>query len=151
MLLKLYLHPQPVVVACTGHAIAAGALTVLVGDARLGAEGDFKVGLNETAIGLTLPLFGIEFARDRLSSRHFTRAVIQAEIYDPAGAVEAGFLDRVYAPEALTDRALAEARRLAQLPGEAYRNTKLRARRSVAEEIRRTLATDMAGVAAPNA
>jgi enoyl-CoA hydratase len=151
MLLKLYLHPGPVVIACTGHAIAAGALTVLVGDTRLGAEGDFKIGLNEVAIGMTLPLFGVGFARDRLSPRHFTRAAVQAEIYDPSTAVDAGFLDGVHPPAALVDRALAEARRLAQLPTEAYRNTKLRARKPVAEEIRRTLAADMAGIAGPSA
>ena len=47
LLLRLYLFPRPVVVACNGHALAMGALLLLVADARIGAAGDFKIGLNE--------------------------------------------------------------------------------------------------------
>jgi len=47
--LRLYGFPRPVVAACTGHAIAMGALLLLCADARLGTEGDFKIGLNEVA------------------------------------------------------------------------------------------------------
>lgn len=146
MLLKLYLHPQPVVIACTGHAVAAGALTVLVGDTRIGAEGEFKIGLNEVGIGMTLPHFAVELARDRLSKRHFTRAALQAELYGPAEAVDAGFLDRACPPEALLDEALSEARRLAGLRSGPYRDTKLPARSAVAESIRKALPEDMARI-----
>lgn len=149
MLLKLYVHPQPVVCACTGHAIAAGALTVLAADTRLGAAGDFRIGLNEVAIGMSLPTFGTEIARDRLSKRHFTEATIQARLYDPASAVDAGFLDRLCTPDELIDDALAASRRLAELDPGAYRNTKLRARGALVDEIRSTLEEDMVRVTGP--
>jgi enoyl-CoA hydratase len=149
MLLRLYLHPQPVVAACTGHAIAAGALILLAADARLGAHGDFKIGLNEVGIGMTLPAFGVELARDRLSKRHFTQAVMQARMYDPAAATDAGFLDRVSAT--LADEALAEAQRLAELSPAAHAETKRRARSAVAEGIRGTLAADIAQITGPSA
>ncbi|MGY8959273.1 MAG: enoyl-CoA hydratase-related protein, partial [Alphaproteobacteria bacterium] len=109
-LLRLYLHPQPLVIACTGHAMAAGALLLLTGDHRIGADGDFKIGLNEVAIGLTLPIFGLELARDRLDPRALDAAVLGATIYDPTGAAAAGYLDQVQAPDAV----LAEARKVAQ-------------------------------------
>ena len=73
LMLRLYTFPRPVVVACTGHALAAGAILLLVADARIGAAGEFKIGLNEVAIQMTLPIFAMELARDRLSKRHFTR------------------------------------------------------------------------------
>ena len=72
MLLRLFSFPQPVVVASAGHAIAAGALVLLAADTRLGASGAFKYGLNETAIGMSLPPFGMEMAKCRLSKRHQT-------------------------------------------------------------------------------
>src|SRR5713101_2236105 len=57
--LRLYGFSLPVVIACTGHAIAMGAVLLLSGDTRLGAEGDFKIGLNEVSIGLALPPFAM--------------------------------------------------------------------------------------------
>ena len=95
MLLKLFLHPQPVVAASTGHSIAAGAFMLLASDTRIGSKGDFNIGLNEVAIGLSMTEFGFMFARERLSKRHFTASIIQAQLYTPEEAVDVGFLDRV--------------------------------------------------------
>ena len=137
--IRLYAFPTPVVMTCTGHALAMGAILLTVGDMRMGAQGEFKIGLNEVAIGMPLPDFGIEFARERLSARHLARAVINAEIFSPAGAVEAGFLDRVVAPEALHAEARAEAQRLSKLDRKAYHHTKLRMHGGAIDRIRRSL------------
>jgi len=143
LLLQLYEHPLPTVIGASGHALAAGALLLCAADTRLGARGDFKIGLNEVAIGMTLPIFGVELARDRLSKRHFTAAVIQARIHDPEGAVAAGFLDRSVEAEALERETLATAAALTQLSKQAYAGTKRKARTAVAARIRETLADDM--------
>ena len=45
---------------------------------------------------MTTPIFLMELARERLSKRHFLRATVQAEIYDPDSAIGAGFLDRLF-------------------------------------------------------
>jgi enoyl-CoA hydratase len=142
LMLRIYMHPRPVVVACSGHALAAGAILLLVGDYRLGALGDFKIGLNEVAIGLTLPVFAMELARDRLSKRHFSAAVTQAAIFDPDGAVDAGYLDRTETPEGLFAAAYDEARRLAGLSN-AFTHTKTNERWRSAKYIEDTLAADM--------
>ncbi|HKE77192.1 MAG TPA: crotonase/enoyl-CoA hydratase family protein [Acidimicrobiales bacterium] len=124
LLLRLYEHPQPVVVAVTGHALAAGALLVLACDVRIGADVPAKIGLNETAIGMPLPLFAVALAEDRLARTHLSRATVTAEIYDPAGAVAAGYLDRVVPVEAVEGEAIVEARRLAAYSTTAYGQTK---------------------------
>jgi enoyl-CoA hydratase len=143
LLLRLYEAPLPIVMACSGHALAMGAVLLLASDFRIGAAGDFKIGLNEVSIRMTLPLFAVEIARDRLSRRQFERSVIQAEIYRPEGAVDAGYLDRIVPAERLTEEALAEATRLAGLPRRAFSETKQRARGASAERIRRSLAEEM--------
>ncbi len=125
MLKTIYSHPQPLVVGCTGHAIAAGALMLLAADSRIGTAGDFKIGLNETSIGAVLPPFALALADDRISKRHQTAAIIQAHLYDPIGAVDAGFLDLVVEPDALMEDTLAEAARLAELPSAAYAGNKI--------------------------
>jgi enoyl-CoA hydratase len=145
LILRMYTFPRPVFVACSGHALAAGAILLLAADRRIGARGDFKIGLNEVAIQMTLPTFGVEISRDRLSRRHFTAAVTQARIYDPTDALDAGFLDALATADDLNATALEEARRLAQLPSPAFANTKLKERGATVRLIRETLETDIAG------
>ncbi len=124
LLMRLYGLPQPLVIACTGHAVALGALCLLTGDYRIGADGDFRIGLNETAIGLALPPFAVMLADERLSRRHLARATLGARIFSPAGARDAGFLDEVVAPEKLRESALDAARQMVDLDGSAYAGTK---------------------------
>ena len=138
-------HPTPVVIACNGHALAMGAVLLLAADLRIGASGDFKIGFNEVAIGMATPVFLAEFARERLSKRHLQRATVQAEIYPPESAVDAGFLDRVVAPDDLLACALEESQRLGQLPRAAFARTRQILRGGVVERIEATLADDMAG------
>ncbi|MGB1015217.1 MAG: crotonase/enoyl-CoA hydratase family protein [Nannocystaceae bacterium] len=124
VLLQLFGSKLPTIAACTGHALAGGALMLMSCDTRIGASGAFKLGLNEVQIGIPVPLLGYRLARDRLSSKAFYAATVQATIYDPAGAVEAGFLDQCVAPEALLESVTTEATRLASLSGSAYAFTK---------------------------
>lgn len=126
---EAYGAPIPVVAACTGHAVACGALVLLGCDDRVGPDADVKIGLNEVAIGLTLPDWGVAIASDRLSRRDLQAAVTHARLYDGAGAVEAGFLDIAVAPEDVIATAIARAAVLAELDREAYAGT-VRALRS---------------------
>ena len=135
MLKAIYSHPLPLVVGCTGHAIAAGALILLAADSRIGTAGDFKIGLNETSIGAVLPPFALALADDRISKRHQTAAIIQAQLYDPIGAVDAGFLDLVVEPDDLMEDTLAEAARLAALPNAAYAGNKIAIRKPFIERM----------------
>ena len=139
LLLAIYGHPKPIVAACTGHAIAMGLFTVMACDYRIGAMGKFKLGANETAIGMTLPTFGIELARAAMSKRHYDRAIVQSTIYDPQGAVDAGMLDELVDPDAVERRAIEVAARLGALPQPAYRNNKRQSHAAVLELIDSTL------------
>jgi enoyl-CoA hydratase len=120
MFSRLFAHPAPVVAACTGHAIAAGGFMLLAADTRFGARGDFKIGLNETAIGMSLPVFALELSQARLSRRHMTSSVIQAQLFDPDKAVDVGFLDELTAPDSVLQEAMNCAQALGELPVRAY-------------------------------
>jgi enoyl-CoA hydratase len=117
---RCFASPVPVVVACTGHAVAAGALLLLGADFRVGMTGDFRIGLIETQIGMVLPRWAVELSEERLSRRHFQQATVTARMYDPDGAVDAGFLDGAVPAEQVIEVALAEAERLVALPRSAY-------------------------------
>lgn len=139
---RLLSFPTPVVIACNGHAIAMGSFLLLSGDYRIGAAGAFKIQANEVAIGITMPLFGVEICRQRLTPAHFNRAVINAESYAPDEAVGAGFLDRVVPAADLPDVARRTAAGLASLNAEAHAATKLRARAHALQAIRAAIEAD---------
>jgi enoyl-CoA hydratase len=144
--LRLYESPLPIVIGCTGHALAMGAVALLAADLRVGPLGDVKIGLNEVAIGLTLPTFATELARERLSSRHLQRAVVLAEIYDGPGAVEAGFLDLVAPAEKVEAVAIEAASRLAALHLGANHATKLRVRKAAIATLHGSLDEDLSKI-----
>lgn len=120
LMMRLYGWPQPVVVAASGHAVALGALCVLTGDHRLAADGDFRFGLNEVAIGRALPPFAWLLARERLSKRALTHAALTARMYDPEGARDAGFVDAVVPASDLRDAAVEKAAQLAEFDADAF-------------------------------
>jgi enoyl-CoA hydratase len=133
----------PVLLACGGHTVAAGAFLALAADVRIGAEGDFRVGLNEVQIGLTVPWFVIELARQRLHPGHFARAVVNAATYSPSDAVEVGYFDRVVPAGELRAASLAEAARLAGLDQSAHAATKLRARSDTLAAVRKAIESEL--------
>jgi enoyl-CoA hydratase len=147
---KLLLEPLPVVAACTGHALAAGALVLLAADQRIGAAGDWKIGLNEVAIGMALPTWAVELARYRMPPSEFDRIVL-GQIGGPDEAKEAGFLDRVVPADELLTEATASAARLAELSGPAVSGTKSRARAAVADRMLAGMDEDLAGISVPRA
>ena len=128
--------PFPVVVACTGHAVAMGVFLALSGDYRVGVEGNFRLAANEVAIGLTMPYPAIEILRNRLTPSAFNRAVMLAEPFSPANAVEAGFLDAVVTADelAVTVRTIATA--ASTLDMAAHAASKLRARAAMLAAMR---------------
>lgn len=139
MLLRVFSHPQPVVAACTGHGVAAGALLLLAADTRIGTLGEYRLGLNETAIGMPLPEFGLQLAAARLSMRHQTAAVIQARLFTPAEAVDAGFLDVAVDEGETLATAMTHAAALAKLPADAYAGNKRASRATYIEKISASL------------
>ncbi|MGE8504692.1 MAG: crotonase/enoyl-CoA hydratase family protein [Pseudomonas sp.] len=132
---RMLSHPYPIIVACPGHAVAKGAFILLSSDYRIGVEGPFSIGLNEVQIGMTMHHVGIELARDRLRKSAFHRSVINGEMFDPVGAVDAGFLDKVVPAEQLLPTAQAAAQQMKKINMTAHKNTKLKVRKSLLETL----------------
>lgn len=142
--LHLFAFPKPVVFGVTGHALAMGGILTVCGDLRVGADGPFKIGLNEVAIGMPVPRFAVELCRDRLSPAWFTRCVQHARICSPTEAVEAGFLDEVVDPTAVATRAAELAHQLAEtVHPTPFRVTRRNVRGALAERLRTELDEDL--------
>lgn len=139
---RMLSHPFPIVIACGGHAVAKGAFLLLSADYRIGVEGPFSIGLNEVQIGMTMHHAGIELARDRLSNSAFGRSVINGEMFAPHDALQAGFLDKVVAPEELVDTARTVALQLKKINMKAHKQTKLKVRKAFLEMLDKAIELD---------
>jgi len=119
-LLDIFQCPLPVVAAINGHAIAGGCLLAAAADLRFMGKG--RIGLPELAVGVPLPVAGIEVLRAAIGHHAYTMitnartvAVDEAACYGLVTAVE---------PTELENRAMSEARRLASIPPHAFTTTK---------------------------
>jgi enoyl-CoA hydratase len=145
--LRLFELPRPCVLGVTGHALAMGAVLLSCGDVRIGAEGDFKLGLNEVAIGLAMPVFALELSRTRLAASAFHEATALARIYSPTEAGQMGYLDEVVPPQQVEQRVLECATELGdRLDQRAFAATRVTMRAALADELRRGLGLTLDGI-----
>ena len=135
--------PYPVVTACTGHAYPMGAFLLLSADRRVGTAGEFRIGMNEVAIAMTLPLFAVEVARHRLAPAYFQRTVV-GDMYGPEEAVVAGFLDEVVDANQIAARSREIACSLTSIDYEAHAATKLRVRAAGLAALRDAIESELA-------
>jgi enoyl-CoA hydratase/carnithine racemase len=112
--------PIPVAAAVTGHCPAGGAVLSLFCDYRVMAEGDYRIGLNETQVGLVVPE-PILKALVRLTGPHKAeQLIVGGRLLNPADALALGMVDSLSPdPESTVAAAIAWCEQLLQLPREA--------------------------------
>ena len=108
--------PVPVVAAIAGHAPAGGCVLALCCDYRVMAEGPFRIGLNETQVGLVAPEGIQHLLRRVVGAYRAERMLIAGEMVDSARAFEIGLVDELAAIDAVGIRALAWLEALLALP-----------------------------------
>ena len=124
--------PVPVVAAITGHAPAGGAVLAIQCDARVMADGDFRIGLNEVQVGIPLPRV-IHSALARIvGARQAERLGVRGLLISAGEALRIGLVDELVAPEAVVERALEVARDFVALPPTAMGTTRALARAELA-------------------
>lgn len=141
--LRMLSFPTPIIIACNGHAIAKGAFLLLSADYRIGVEGDFKIGLNEVMIGMTMHHAGIAIAKARLSEVYLNRSINNSEIYTPKEAVNAGFLDAIVPESELISVAISVALQMSKINFKAHAATKLKVRKAHLETIEKAIKLDL--------
>jgi enoyl-CoA hydratase len=137
LVLRIFESDTPVVIACSGHAMGAGAALLVAADRRVGLDGAFKVGFNEASVGVTISQATVELARYRMPMPWF-ESIISGTTFPPQQAVAAGLLDEVVQDqEALLAEAFRIARELGAVAPAVFKAMKQVARGAVADHVRR--------------
>lgn len=124
--------PMPTVAAITGHSPAGGAVFALYCDYRIMAEGDFRIGLNEVRVGLTVPECIQAALRRLVGSRRAERMLVAGAMLDGDTALRSGLVDERAPVAAVVPRAIAWLDELLQLPRAAMLGTRTVARAELA-------------------
>lgn len=142
LLRRLFLHPQPVVAAVNGHALAGGWVLACAADYRVLTSAPAKLGLPELQVGVPFPPMAIETVRFATPAGALSRLVLASRNVGAEEAQRLGLVDEVVAPAEVVARASAVAGELARVPPESFRLTKLQLRAPFAE--RAAAAVDVA-------
>jgi enoyl-CoA hydratase/carnithine racemase len=128
LLYALAASPLPIAAAITGHAPAGGCVIGLFCDLRVMAEGDYKIGVNEVAVGIPLPPVIHRALARQVGPRQAERLNTTGVLVPAADAVRIGLVDEAVPLDRVVARAIERLQALLALPPRAFAETRRRAR-----------------------
>ena len=120
--------PVPVVAAIGGHAPAGGCVLALCCDYRIMASGGFRIGLNETQVGLAAPEGVQMLLRRVVGSYRAERMLVAGELVDTERALALGLVDELVEIDNVATRARIWLETLLALPRQPMLQTRALAR-----------------------
>jgi len=127
--------PVPVVAAVAGHAPAGGCVLALCCDYRVMAAGDFRIGLNETQVGLVAPEGVQRLLRRVVGPNRAERLLIMGEMVEAERALRIGLVDELANIDQVAERAHEWLGQLLALPHDAMIQTRRIARADLVEAL----------------
>jgi len=137
----LFHHPHPVVAAINGHALAGGCVLAMACDHRVGAPGDWSIGVPELGVGVPFPPIALEIVRFAQPGPALQKLVLFGQPLKAPEAVTQGLVDEQADDWEAT--AVKRAETLAAIPRDAFARTKLALR---APALERAQTGDLAAV-----
>lgn len=146
LLAAIACSPIPIVAAITGHAPAGGTVVPLFCDWRVSAEGDWKLGLNEVAVGLTLPPVIHHALTLVVGARQAERLAVTGVLISPAEAAQIGLVDELVPVNQVVQRALDRCEMFLSLPAQAMSDTRKQARAELTALFAQSLDSEIDGL-----
>jgi enoyl-CoA hydratase/carnithine racemase len=146
MMCMLAACPVPLAAAITGHAPAAGTVLALFADYRIVAEGDWRLGLNEVQVGITLPPVIYALLHRVVGSHQAERLAVGGSLVLPPEALRIGLVDEIVPPAQVVARAVEWCEGMIALPKAAMAATRRQARSDITKLFERNLANELEDV-----
>ena len=125
--------PIPLACAVSGHAPAGGCVLALCSHWRVMAQGPFKIGLNEVAVGVRVPEPIWAAARQAAGTRVAERMLTTAELFEAETALRLGLVDELAPAAEVVPRARQWIAAQLALPPATLRATRALVRRELSE------------------
>jgi enoyl-CoA hydratase len=143
-ILRVFSLRIPTIAACTGHAIAGGAMLSFACDRRFIIDGNYKIQINEVLIGVPLPSFMLLVGSSAIPQQWQTETLLHGKAYNPKEIVARNIFDVVVEEgDDVVAYAKSEAEKLLALNLPAYAITKKRMRSSGVEKVKTLLKDEL--------
>lgn len=132
--LAVFEHPQPVVAAVNGHALAGGTVFAAACDLRLASAGSATLGVTELKVGVAFPTAALEIMRHAVGDANASRLILTGDRIDVDEAYRLGLIHEIVDGDVLaaaTDRAA----ELGRMRPKAYTISKVQLRRDALQRI----------------
>ena len=142
LLLALAASPIPIAAAITGHSPAGGAVLATYCDYRIMAAGDFRIGYNEVAVGIPMPIAILRCVARQVGPRQAERLCGGGLLVSPDEALRIGLVDELVPADRVVERAIEWAEGIINLPPNAMSQTRKEARADLVRLMEEGLASE---------
>jgi enoyl-CoA hydratase len=127
-ILRVFAFPLPTIAACSGHAVAGGAMLSFSCDGRFVVDGPFRIQMNEILVGIPFPSWMLLIGRSAVPVRYLADTFLHARSYSPTEAVDCGLFHGLIKEEDPVTYAKVQGQQLNNLNLSAYKTSKKRLR-----------------------
>jgi len=142
LLIKLYSYPKIIFTAISGHSPAGGTVLSIMTDYRVMSQGNYLIGLNEVAVGLSMPIGIGRVFQSLLGERLAEKMTLAGKLVNPDKAKEVGLIDEVVESENLLEHSIDTMNEWLKLPFDKQIESKLSLRKEVINLMLNTSAQD---------
>ena len=139
LLLKIYRYPKLIFTAISGHSPAGGTVISIVTDYRIMSKGNYVIGLNEVAVGLSMPIAIGRVFQSLLGERVAEKMTLTGKLVNPDKALEIGLIDEVVDPKNLLNHSIETMNEWFKLPFNKQIESKLSLRNEVIDIMANTI------------
>ena len=131
LLLRIYRYPKLVFSAISGHSPAGGTVISIMTDYRVMSKGNYVIGLNEVAVGLSMPIGIGRVFQSLLGERVAEKMTLTGKLVNPEEAESIGLIDKVVESENLLNYSIETMNKWLKLPFNKQIESKLSLRKEV--------------------
>lgn len=136
MVLELVKFPKPMIAAINGHSPAGGCVLAVTCDYRMMAAGEkFLIGLNEVAVGITVPENIFQLYAFWLGKRQAYHYLMRGKLLSVTEAKACNLVDEVHEMDQLLPKAEKEMQRLLLTPDNVLFGSKRSLRAELIERL----------------
>ena len=131
LLLRIYRYPKLVFSAISGHSPAGGTVISIMTDYRVMSKGNYVIGLNEVAVGLSMPIGIGRVFQSLLGERVAEKMTLTGKLVNPEEAESIGLIDEVVESDNLLNHSIETMNKWLKLPFNKQIQSKLSLRKEV--------------------
>ncbi|MFT7588049.1 MAG: 3,2-trans-enoyl-CoA isomerase [Limisphaerales bacterium] len=136
LIVELVAFPKPLVASITGHSPAGGCVLAFCADYRIMAQGNYKTGMNEIAVGIVVPDSLFKLYSYWIGRRRAYMFLTEGKLFSPEEAFMYQLIDKVVAPNMVLAKAEEKLNQYLQFDSDAWQKSKMHLRADLIGSLR---------------